>query len=66
MPKEISWGARVRQLRYRMQLTQKQFGAIIGCPESTIQEWEQHRRVPVKWVRGLALDKWKQKTTLPS
>ena len=36
----------VKQLRQRLQMSQREFASRYGIPQATLQDWEQHRRVP--------------------
>lgn len=50
--RKIEWPAeRIRQLRYRLGLTQEEFAQQIGVTVSTANRWENSKMQPCKLVR---------------
>ena len=49
------WSVRVRTARGA--LSQPEAAGRIGCPVSTLRDWEQGRRVPPEWVARLVLER---------
>jgi transcriptional regulator with XRE-family HTH domain len=57
------------QARHERNLTQPELAKLIGCTDSLIHKWEQHKRVPsgfflICWLEALGYDiEVKKKTT---
>jgi putative transcriptional regulator len=40
----------IKQIRQKLNLTQKEFARLIGCPVATLQSWEQDKRKPGRFT----------------
>lgn len=47
-PKEVN----IKMIRHKLHLSQGQFAYYFGVSIRTIQEWEQHRRIPTATARN--------------
>jgi len=46
---------KLKELRRKAKLTQKQFAALLGCGQSTLCQWENNRSVPgARWLQPIA------------
>lgn len=55
---------RVKELRSKTKLSQSKFALLLEIPLNTIQDWEQGRRVPPKYVVTMMEDSLKLKGVL--